>query len=184
MTKILGLLVWSCSVLLGTISAAADIRAGPHVLGDLEQPQARLVGVVRDGTGAVLQGVSVTVSGDALPASRAVVTDDQGRYAIRQLAARQICGHDNSRGLRTAKRRGRRRRGRSDARYRVAAVFAHREGHGDRDEDRIRRYPVHTAGDHGALGVEHSTRWAQMNFSISPGSCQRSQSRRAPIRRR
>ena len=85
MTKILGLLVWSCSVLLGTISAAADIRAGPHVLGDLEQPQARLVGVVRDGTGAVLQGVSVTVSGDALPTSRAVVTDDQGRYAFDSL---------------------------------------------------------------------------------------------------
>ncbi len=85
MTKILGLLVWSCSVLLGTISAAADIRAGPHVLADLEQSQARLVGVVRDGTGAVLQGVSVTVSGGALPTSRAVVTDDQGRYAFDSL---------------------------------------------------------------------------------------------------
>ena len=82
MTKILGLLVWSCSVLLGTISAAADLRAGPHVRGDLEQPQVRLVGVVRDGTGAVLQGVSVTVSGNALPTSRAVVTDDQGWYAF------------------------------------------------------------------------------------------------------
>jgi iron complex outermembrane receptor protein len=82
MTKILGLLVWSCSVLLGTISAAADLRAGPHVLGDLEQPQVRLVGVVRDGTGAVLQGVSVTVSGDALSTSRAVVTDNEGRYAF------------------------------------------------------------------------------------------------------
>ena len=78
MTKILGLLVWSCSVLLGTISAAADLRAGPQVLGDLEQPQVRLVGVVRDGTGAVLQAVSVTVSGDALPTSRAVVTNDLG----------------------------------------------------------------------------------------------------------
>jgi len=82
MTKILGLLVWSCSVLLGTISAVADLRAGPHVLGDLEQPQVRLAGVVRDGTGAVLQGVSVTVSGDALSTSRAVVTDNEGRYAF------------------------------------------------------------------------------------------------------
>ena len=87
MTKILGLLVWSCSVLLGTVSAAADFRAGPDVLGDLEQPQARLVGVVRDGTGAVLQAVSVTVSGDALPTARAVVTDDQGRYTFDGLPA-------------------------------------------------------------------------------------------------
>src|SRR5262245_2232668 len=85
MTKILGLLVWSCSLLLGTISAAADFRPGPVVLGDLEQPHVRLVGVVRDGTGAVLQGVSVTATGDALPASRAVVTDEQGRYAFDSL---------------------------------------------------------------------------------------------------
>ncbi len=86
MAKILELLVWSCSVLLlASISAAGDVQAGRR-LGDADQPQVRLVGVVRDGTGAVLQGVSVTVAGDALPASRAVVTDDQGRYAFDSLS--------------------------------------------------------------------------------------------------
>src|SRR5688500_1331116 len=85
MTKTLGLLVWSCSVLLlATISAAADIRAGRRV-GGVDQPQVRFEGVVRDGTGAVLRGVSVTVSGGAPPASRTVVTDEQGRYVFDSL---------------------------------------------------------------------------------------------------
>ena len=49
------------------------------------QPAGRLAGVVRDATGSVLPGVTVTVAGPALGAPRTVVTDAHGQYALDSL---------------------------------------------------------------------------------------------------
>ena len=49
------------------------------------QPAGRLAGVVRDATGSVLPGVTVTVAGPALGAPRTVVTDEHGQYALDSL---------------------------------------------------------------------------------------------------
>ena len=46
----------------------------------------QLAGVVRDDTGGVLPGASVTISGAALIAPRTVVTDGHGKYEIEQLS--------------------------------------------------------------------------------------------------
>ena len=51
------------------------------------QSEGRLTGVVRDATGSVLPGVTVTVGGPALTAPRTVVTDDRGRYVLDSLPA-------------------------------------------------------------------------------------------------
>lgn len=53
----------------------------------LAQPAPPLSGVVRDGTGSGLPGVTVTVAGAALAASRTVVTDERGRYEVEALPA-------------------------------------------------------------------------------------------------
>jgi iron complex outermembrane receptor protein len=62
-----------CLIVLGTVVAA--------------QPGSRLTGVVRDTTGSVLPGVSVTVTGAALIAPRTVVTDERGEYVVDTLPA-------------------------------------------------------------------------------------------------
>jgi len=49
------------------------------------QPAGRLAGVVRDASGSVLPGVTVTVEGLALEAPRTVVTDEHGQYALDSL---------------------------------------------------------------------------------------------------
>jgi iron complex outermembrane recepter protein len=49
------------------------------------QPAGRLAGVVRDATGSVLPGVTVTVAGPALRAPRTVVTDEHGQYVLDSL---------------------------------------------------------------------------------------------------
>ena len=49
------------------------------------QPAGRLAGVVRDATGSVLPGVTVTVAGPALAAPRTVVADEHGQYALDSL---------------------------------------------------------------------------------------------------
>ena len=49
------------------------------------QPAGRLAGVVRDATGSVLPGVTVTVDGLALGAPRTVVTDEHGQYVLDSL---------------------------------------------------------------------------------------------------
>ena len=46
----------------------------------------RLAGVVRDNTGSVIPGVSVTISGAPLIAPRTVVTDGHGKYEIEKLS--------------------------------------------------------------------------------------------------
>jgi iron complex outermembrane recepter protein len=51
------------------------------------QPEGRLAGVVRDATGSVLPGVTLTVAGPALTAPRTVVTDDHGGYVLDSLPA-------------------------------------------------------------------------------------------------
>src|SRR5215210_8933221 len=47
--------------------------------------QGRLAGVVRDATGSVLPGVTLTVAGPALTVQRTVVTDDHGGYEFDSL---------------------------------------------------------------------------------------------------
>jgi iron complex outermembrane recepter protein len=51
------------------------------------QPSGQLTGVVRDTTGSVLPGVTVTVTGAALSAPRTVVTEGHGEYVVDALAA-------------------------------------------------------------------------------------------------
>jgi iron complex outermembrane receptor protein len=51
------------------------------------QTAGQLAGVVRDTTGSVLPGVTVTVAGVALVAPRTVVTDQDGRYVLDSLPA-------------------------------------------------------------------------------------------------
>jgi hypothetical protein len=46
------------------------------------QAAGELVGIVRDATGAVVPGVTVTVTGKSLPASVVVETDQHDRFAI------------------------------------------------------------------------------------------------------
>ena len=64
----------SCLLAAGTVPALA-------------QPAGGLAGVIRDATGAVLQGVAVSVSGDALAGTPASVTNEQGRYKLDNLPA-------------------------------------------------------------------------------------------------
>ena len=58
-----------CLIALGTIVASA-------------QPVARLSGVVRDTTGGMLPGVTITVTAATSMESRNVVTDEHGRYLL------------------------------------------------------------------------------------------------------
>jgi hypothetical protein len=70
MLLILRSLVYAACLLVVGVDAASAQQAG------------RLAGVVRDATGSVLPGVTVTVAGPALGAPRTVVTDAHGQYAI------------------------------------------------------------------------------------------------------
>src|SRR6185295_11512234 len=63
-----------CLITLGTVVASA-------------RPGGQLTGVVRDTTGSVVPGVTVTVSGATLIAPRTVVTDEDGEYAVDALPA-------------------------------------------------------------------------------------------------
>jgi iron complex outermembrane recepter protein len=63
-----------CLVALGAVVASA-------------QPAGRLTGVVRDTTGGLLPGVTVTVTGAALIAPRTVITDEHGEYVVDALPA-------------------------------------------------------------------------------------------------
>ena len=51
------------------------------------QPAGQLAGVVRDTSGGVLPGVTVTVTGRSLAGPRTVVTNEQGRYEVNALTA-------------------------------------------------------------------------------------------------
>lgn len=63
--------------------AACLLALGVHATS--AQTGGRLAGVIRDATGSVLSGVTVTVAGTALTAPRTVVTDQQGRYVVDSL---------------------------------------------------------------------------------------------------
>jgi iron complex outermembrane receptor protein len=63
-----------CLIALGTVVASA-------------QPRGELAGVVRDTTGSLLPGVTVTVTGADLAAPRTVVTNEHGRYELDKLPA-------------------------------------------------------------------------------------------------
>jgi iron complex outermembrane receptor protein len=63
----------------GLLAAGVDAASAQSV--------GQLAGVVRDATGSVLPGVTVTVAGPALTAPRTVVTDDRGRYVLDSLPA-------------------------------------------------------------------------------------------------
>ena len=69
MPKALLTLACACCVLALAVTASA-------------QPAHQLSGVVRDTTGGVLSGVSVSVAGATLGIPRSVATDMQGRYLI------------------------------------------------------------------------------------------------------
>ena len=51
-----------------------------------QQTTGTLSGVVQDETGGVIPGVEVTAVNTGTAATRAVVSDDEGRYRISQLA--------------------------------------------------------------------------------------------------
>jgi iron complex outermembrane receptor protein len=61
-------------MVLGTVAASA-------------QPGGQLSGIVRDPTGSVVPGVTVTVTGATLIAPRSVVTDEDGEYMVDALPA-------------------------------------------------------------------------------------------------
>ena len=67
------------------ICAACLLAAGVDAAS--AQPVGQLAGVVRDATGSVLPGVTVTVAGAALAAPRTVVTDEHGGYVLDSLPA-------------------------------------------------------------------------------------------------
>ena len=50
------------------------------------QAPGQLAGVVRDRTGGVLPGASLTISGAALTTPRTVITDEHGKYQIEMLS--------------------------------------------------------------------------------------------------
>ena len=65
-------------VMLGLMCCGQSHRAdGRQVHGT-----PRMTGIVRDATGATLMGVSVSVTGPALPTARLVVTDATGRFEV------------------------------------------------------------------------------------------------------
>ena len=61
-------------MVLGTVAASAQLGG-------------QLTGVVRDPTGSVVPGVTVTVTGATLIAPRTVVTDEDGEYMVDALPA-------------------------------------------------------------------------------------------------
>lgn len=63
----------------GCLLAFGTAATGAQAIG-------QLAGVVRDNTGSVLTGVSVTISGAALIAPRTVVTDEHGKYELEKLS--------------------------------------------------------------------------------------------------
>jgi iron complex outermembrane recepter protein len=63
-----------CLIALGAVVASA-------------QPSGQLTGVVRDTTGSVLPGVTVTITGAALSTPRTVVTNELGEYVVEALRA-------------------------------------------------------------------------------------------------
>ena len=50
------------------------------------QAVGQLTGVIRDNTGGVLPGASLTISGGPLVTPRTVVTDEHGKYEIERLS--------------------------------------------------------------------------------------------------
>jgi hypothetical protein len=61
-------------------------------------------GVVLDQTGAVIQGATVRVSGDLLPAGRSVTSDDNGMYSVQRLLPGRYTVEVQKTGLGTASR--------------------------------------------------------------------------------
>ena len=64
----------------------------PSVTTSAQSPP-QLTGVVRDTTGSVLPGVTVTATGAALVGPRTVVTDEHGHYELDSLPAGRYRGH-------------------------------------------------------------------------------------------
>ncbi len=73
---------------LKTVLAAIALLCAALPAG-AQQMESRIVGIVTDQSGAVLPGVAVTAVATATGATRAVVTDPEGRYTITNLAAGQ-----------------------------------------------------------------------------------------------
>jgi iron complex outermembrane recepter protein len=73
MRLILQTLVYTACLLAVGVDAASAQSAG------------RLAGVVRDATGSVLPGVTLTVASPALGAARTVITDEHGQYVVDSL---------------------------------------------------------------------------------------------------
>src|SRR5512143_2929606 len=73
-------------VMLRTLLFAACLLA-VGVDAESTQPEGRLTGVVRDDTGSVLPGVTLTAARSAMTAPLTAVTDDHGRYVLDSLPA-------------------------------------------------------------------------------------------------
>ena len=72
------------------------------------QAVGQLSGVIRDDSGGVLPGASLTITGAALSAPRTVLTDEHGRYEIEKLARGHYSITAALRGFETVARRSRR----------------------------------------------------------------------------
>src|SRR5260221_8863749 len=71
-------------LILRTLVCAGCLLAG-GVGATSSQPAGRLAGVVRDATGSVLPGVTLTVASSALGAPQTVITDEHGQYVLDSL---------------------------------------------------------------------------------------------------
>lgn len=72
-------------LIVRTLVCAAACLLAAGVDAASAQSAGRLAGVVRDATGSVLPGVTLTAAGDALGTPRTVVTDEHGQYVLDSL---------------------------------------------------------------------------------------------------
>ena len=161
-----------CLIALGAVVASA-------------QPGGQLTGVVRDTTGSVLPGVTVTVTGAALIAPRTVVTDEHGEYAVdalpagRYLVTAAFSGFEPSSVEVDVEELLARR---CDLVLAVSSlservtVTATKTGAAD-----VQSTPI---ADDRASGRGRSSSWASRRSKASRASCRRSRSRSTPGRRR
>ena len=156
-------------MLAGCLLLFAADAAGAQLTG-------QLAGVVRDTSGGLLPGATVTVTGRIVVAPRTVVTNDRGRYELDNLPADRYLIEVSLSGFEP--------RSTAIDIEAVAATldlvltvgFAPRDGHGDRHENGRRRYPGDTHGGHG-LPAGRSINWA-----CRPSKAWRASCRHSPFR--
>ena len=132
------------------------------------QSPPQLSGVVRDTSGAVLPGVTVTVTGAALVVPRTVVTNEHGGYELDSLPAGRYVVTAALIGFEPKTREVDVDGGRGDARSDARGLLVLREGDGDRHEDGRCRYPVDTHCRDGASRAGRSSSWESRRSKASP----------------